>query len=249
MAGPKRTYPRILIAFLAGFAALVDAGCWHSNLRRAATAPEGDAAERAVSFVTPDGVRLRGHLYGRGSVGVILAHMYPADQQDWADFARILAANGYQALTFDFRGFIESEGSVAVPEAPSDLETAVAFMRSRVARIFLAGASLGDDASLLVAEHEPVAGVICISTPIHFMGLDVSKSVRRVKAPLLLITSVGDPLVAGESETLYRWATAPKSLKIFPGSAHGTALLHGPYGPEADALMLKFIRDREPAGS
>jgi hypothetical protein len=42
---------------------------------------------------------LRGHLYGSGSTGVILAHMYPADQSDWTDFAKVLAAHGYQALT------------------------------------------------------------------------------------------------------------------------------------------------------
>ncbi|MGC2444752.1 MAG: hypothetical protein WA409_15285, partial [Candidatus Binatus sp.] len=61
-----------------------------------------------VSFTTSDGVLLRGHLYGSGSTGVILAHMYPADQSDWTDFAQVLAAHGYQALTFDFRGFTES---------------------------------------------------------------------------------------------------------------------------------------------
>jgi pimeloyl-ACP methyl ester carboxylesterase len=225
-------------------------GCTRAASPRAQNAP-GDSAvrEQAVSFVTPDGVTLRGHLYGAGDVGVILAHMYPADQQDWTDFARMLAANGYQALTFDFRGFTESDGTVTVPLAGRDLQTAYDFMRPRVKRIFLAGASLGADASVLVADHEPIAGVICISTPIRFRGLDVSDSIGRVSAPILLITSADDPLVSGESETLYGMARAPKSLKIFPGNAHGTALLRGPYGAEADALMLRFIRDHSGASS
>ena len=49
-----------------------------------------------------------------------LAHMYPADQSDWTDFAQVLAAQGYQALTFDFRGFTESEGTWA-PNSPAPI--------------------------------------------------------------------------------------------------------------------------------
>src|SRR5712664_280032 len=44
-----------------------------------------DLGGEHVSFSTSDGVLLRGHLYGHGSVGVILAHMFPADQSDWTD--------------------------------------------------------------------------------------------------------------------------------------------------------------------
>jgi pimeloyl-ACP methyl ester carboxylesterase len=242
MTGSTRLLPAALPALLAIVAI---AGCSSLHPRSMVGAADEEVSEHPVSFVTPDGVTLRGHLYGRGRSGVILAHMYPADQQDWTDFARMLAANGYQALTFDFRGFGESDGTVRVPAAGVDLETAYNFMRPRVARIFLAGASLGADAALLVAAHEPVAGVICISTPIKFGGLDVSEAIRRLKAPLLLITSVNDALVEGESETLLGWVRSPRSLKIFPGSAHGTALLDGPYGPEADALMLRFIRDHD----
>src|SRR5260221_8593369 len=36
-----------------------------------------DLGGEHVSFTASDGVLLRGHLYGHGSTGVILAHMYP----------------------------------------------------------------------------------------------------------------------------------------------------------------------------
>jgi pimeloyl-ACP methyl ester carboxylesterase len=205
---------------------------------------ESDGGER-VSFVTADGITLRGHLYGRGSTGVILAHMYPADQQDWADFARVLAANGYRALTFDFRGFSESEGSSGVEFADRDLQAAYGFMRPKVDRIFLAGASMGADASILVAVHQPVAGIICISTPIRFRGLDVEDAITHIHAPLLLITSAQDSLVTGESEALLLRAPKPRALKTFPGHAHGTALLYGPYAADLQRLMLTFIRDHD----
>jgi esterase/lipase len=202
-----------------------------------------DLGGEHVSFRTPDGVLLRGHLYGSGSSGVILAHMYPADQSDWTDFAQVLATHGYQALTFDFRGFTESEGRSGTEDAGTDLLTAYQFMRPRVSRIFIAGASLGAEAAVLVGAREDVAGLILISVPTSFGGLTVTESIRHVRAPILFVTSAGDSLVAGQPEILYRMAqaTKSKSMQVYPGSAHGTAILHGPHSEELQALMLRFI--------
>src|SRR5271157_2462410 len=147
-----------------------------------------DLGGEHVSFTTSDGVLLRGHLYGRGSTGVILAHMYPADQSDWTDFARVLAAHGYQALTFDFRGFTESEGESGSEFADRDLLAAYQFLRPRVSRIFIAGASLGSEAAILVAAREDVAEIICISAPTSFGGLVVTEAIRHVRAPILFVT-------------------------------------------------------------
>ncbi len=66
-----------------------------------------------VSFATDDGVTLGGHLFGKGTSGVILAHMYPADQTSWYPTAERLAQEGFLVLTFDFRGYSDSEGSRA----------------------------------------------------------------------------------------------------------------------------------------
>jgi pimeloyl-ACP methyl ester carboxylesterase len=213
------------------------AGCSAANPR----SPSQDLGGEHVSFTTTDGVLLRGHLYGSGSTGVILAHMFPADQSDWTDFAQVLAAHGYQALTFDFRGFTESEGTSGTEFADRDLLAAYRFLRPSVSRIFIAGASLGAEAGILVAAREEVAGLICISAPTSFGGLDVTDSIRHVRAPILFVTSAGDPLVGGQPEILYRLAQAPKSIEVYPGTAHGTAILFGPYGAELKALMLRFI--------
>ncbi len=224
--------------------AVIVAGCFLNPHRRAQ-----DLGGEHVSFTTTDGVLLRGHLYGRGSTGVILAHMYPADQSDWTDFARVLAAHRYQALTFDFRGFTESEGQSGTEFAQQDLMAAYEFLRPRVARIFIAGASLGSEAAILVAAHERVAGIICISTPTSFGGLDVEPVIHLVRAPILLVTSADDPLVAGQPEILYKLATAPKSLEVYPGNAHGTAILYGPHATELQSLMLRFIAAHEPSAT
>jgi alpha-beta hydrolase superfamily lysophospholipase len=227
--------PRLLALPIAIQSAVI--GC--ASLERQPAAAVG----QPVSFVTSDSITLRGHLYGYGSTGVILAHMFPADQQDWSDFARILAAQGYQALTFDFRGFSESDGSSGVERAGDDLEAAYNFLRPRTNRIFLIGASMGADASILVAAREPAAGVVAISPPIKFRGLDVSVAITEVKAPILLITSTQDSLVTGEPEALYKSASTPsKSLGYVAGHAHGTDMLRGPYGADVEHWMLAFIR-------
>jgi esterase/lipase len=213
-----------------------------SNLSAPKIAPR-DLGGEHVSFTTSDGVLLRGHLYGEGKTGVILAHMYPADQSDWTDFAQVLAAHGYQALTFDFRGFTESEGTSGTEHAGTDLLAAYQFMRPRVSRIFIAGASLGAEAAILVGAREDVAGLILISVPTSFGGITVTESIRHVRAPVLFATSADDPLVSGQPEILYRLAqaTKTKSMHVYPGRAHGTAILHGPHSEELQALMLRFI--------
>jgi len=213
------------------------AGCFASN----PPLNSQDLGGEHVSFTTSDGVLLRGHLYGSGSTGVILAHMFPADQSDWTDFAKVLAAHGYQSLTFDFRGFTESEGTSGTEFADTDLLAAYNFLRPRVSRIFIAGASLGAEAAILVAAREDVAGIICISTPTSFGGLEVTDPIRHVRAPILFVTSADDSLVRGQPEILYGLAEAPKSIEVYPGRAHGTAILFGPHGAELRALMLHFI--------
>jgi pimeloyl-ACP methyl ester carboxylesterase len=228
--------PALVLVTLSGLIA----GCFFNPQR----SPQ-DLGGEHVSFTTSDGVLLRGHLYGRGSTGVILAHMYPADQSDWTDFARVLAAHGYQALTFDFRGFTESEGSSGTEFADRDLLAAYQFLRPRVTRIFIAGASLGAEAAILIAAREQVSGIICISTPTSFGGLDVEPVVHLVRAPILFVTSADDPLVAGQPEILYKKATAPKSFEVYSGDAHGTAILYGPHAMELQSLMLRFITANE----
>src|SRR5262249_56535722 len=115
---------------------------------------------------------------------------------------------------------------------------AYGFMRPRVNRLFIAGASLGSEAAILVAAHEPVAGIICISTPLAFGGLDVQPAIPKVRAPVLFVTSADDALVAGQPEILFKMTQSAKAIEVYPGKAHGTAILYGPHAMELQSLML-----------
>jgi len=201
------------------------------------------AAGTSVQLKTADGQTLGGHLYGAGEVGVILAHQYNGDQTGWTDFAMVLAAHGYQALTFDFRGFPESGLIIHVPDSEVDLKAAYDFMRPRVKFLFIAGASMGSDAAILLAAQDPVAGLILLSTPVEFGGVNVYDADAKVKAPMLFVEATEDPFVAGQSAMLFQHATAPKTLKIYAGREHGTEMFQGSHGVELRNLMLQFIAE------
>jgi pimeloyl-ACP methyl ester carboxylesterase len=129
---------------------------------------------RPVQFVAADGIGLVGRLWGTGDVGVILAHGFSHGQaqEGWLRFAPTLARRGYMVLTFNFRGFCDSEGCSDrrghLGKNWLDAIAAVRFMETKGAKkIFLVGASMGGLAVLRAARMSgvEVAGVVSLSTP------------------------------------------------------------------------------------
>jgi pimeloyl-ACP methyl ester carboxylesterase len=198
---------------------------------------------RAVSFKSTDGVALKGYLFGKGTIGVILAHMYPADQQSWFPLARKLADKGCLALTFDFRGYGESSGEKVIGQIDRDVEGAYQFLKPQVKEVFLMGASMGGTSSILVASRNPVAGVVSLSGPVGFEGLDAREAIKKVTAPLLLIAAQGD----APAEAAARWfdehAASSKKLMIVPGPEHGTNLFASASGPTVEEAIFKFLEE------
>ena len=116
-----------------------------------------------VTFASTDGVQLSGSLFGQGRQGIILAHMFPADQESWLEFAGELAGLGYLALPFDFHGYGDSEGDQEFDRIDRDVEGALDFLEQRgVEDVFLIGASMGGPASLKVASRRSVSGVVSV---------------------------------------------------------------------------------------
>jgi len=206
----------------------------------------------AVVFKSTDGVPLQGKLFGTGSTGVILAHMFPADQTSWVPLALALAQKGYRVLTFDFRGYGESGGKKVVAEIDRDLEGAYRFLEPRVTRIFLIGASMGATASMIVASRLPVAGVVCLSGPVAFRGLDAEQAAGKGKAPVLFIASEGDVnavMAARWMKHVGREDQSPRRILIFPGSDHGTRMLRGTQGKKVEAVIFQFLEDHRETGT
>jgi alpha/beta superfamily hydrolase len=190
-------------------------------------------------------VALDARVFGSGATGVILAHMRPADQTSWFPFATKLAETGeFTAMTFDFRGYGESEGDKQFDRIDADLHAAIDYMRDTlgISKIFVVGASMGGTAAVVVAENADLAGVVSISSPGQFPPFDAVDASQRVREPKLFITSEDDVPAARSQEDFWEAAPEPKQQHVYDGDAHGTALFDGPHATELEQLIFSFLR-------
>jgi esterase/lipase len=210
------------------------------------------AASTAVSFRSPDGVKLAGRVFGDGQVGVVLAHMFPADQTSWWAFARVLAPQGFTVLTFDFRGYCPggvagcSEGQRDVAAMWQDVLGAVDFMMARgLVRVMLVGASMGGTASLIAAAQPgmPIVAIVALSAPQSFEGLTADRTVLgNVTAAKLFLAGNSDPTgAAAAAQAMYEESPPPKQVEIFTSSDHGTDLLTGNQSGRVQTLIIGYL--------
>jgi dienelactone hydrolase len=208
---------------------------------------------RAVTFTTADGIELAGRLFGPddATAGVVLAHMLPADQSSWYDFAQRLGSMGYRALTFDFRGYCPggdagcSEGKRAIAGIWQDVLAAKDFLTTKgVTRVALVGASMGGTASLVAAAQVPteVEAVITLSAPASIEGLTAGPDVVQASgAAKLFMAGDGDTTAADAASAFYEESLQPKKLEILTTSDHGTDLLTGNQGEIARTTILTWL--------
>ena len=241
--------PRLLLLPLLPVVALLAALGVACGDDGTAESPEPVAGASIESIETEDGLRLDARLFAVGPSDapdrlVIFLHMSPADQSSWYDLAREIQVEGAaSALTLDFRGYGASEGDRNVAQIDRDVRAALAFARDRVYRsVALVGASMGGTAAIIVAAEEPLAGVITLSAPVRFRGLDAGSAVVRVAAPLAVMAARGDRSAVESLETFAeRAALDDRHWLLFDGDAHGTDLLTAAHGGEVRARLLELL--------
>jgi hypothetical protein len=216
-----------------------------SRVSPAAQSVKSNTKVADVRLHTGDGLTLCGHLFGRGETGVVLAHMFPADQESWSGFARELAESGdYTVLTFNFRGYGLSGGRKDIAAIDKDMLAALRYMKKRSRKVFLIGASMGGTAALRVASENKVAGVATLSAPREFQGLSVGNKLDRVSGHKLFIAAGGDGQAPDAAREFYGSVTEPRELEIVDGAAHGTNLLNEPAGTAGDLLKTWLAQNR-----
>ena len=211
------------------------------------------ADSHPLMFESIDGVALAGRMFGPegAEAGIVLAHMKPADQSSWFDFADQLGGLGYRVLTFDFRGYCPggdagcSEGKKDVAQIWQDVEGAVGLLRSEgVRRIGLVGASMGGTASLVVAAHagQGVDAVVTLSAPNSIEGLTAGSDVlQAVTAAKLFLAGNGDATAAQAAQAFYDETLQPKRIEILATNDHGTDILQGNQSEIATKLIIDWL--------
>jgi pimeloyl-ACP methyl ester carboxylesterase len=248
---------RPLLAVLIGLLALSASACVDAAGDIRADALAGSTA---VTFRTSDGMELAGRLFGdpaSARTGIVFAHMLPADQTSWYEFAKRTADQGYLALTFDFRGYCPggdggcSQGDKSISADTTDLTAAVAYLRSRGAdTVALVGASMGGTAALLVAAEEAgsIAAVVTLSAPQAIEGLVAGPDVlAQVTSAKLFVAGSGDGEAAQAAQAFSDQSPAPKRLEVVASDDHGTALLDGNQAEIVRNLVLSELAQYAPA--
>jgi Serine aminopeptidase, S33 len=208
--------------------------------------------ERAgvVRFRSGNGALLAGALLGTGRVGVVLAHSNNTDLCDWVPYGRVLAGQGYAALSIDLNGYGASQTSAGVPVDPrydQDLSAAVTFLRGRgVTAVFLIGEVIGGTAAVTAASQvrPPVAGVVAVSSPAETLRMDAVTAARGLTVPLLCIAGGNDEFLDGTRRIA---AAAPShNLLVVDGAMGGETSLFDPdVEPRAGdvrAAVATFLR-------
>ncbi len=193
---------------------------------------------KEIRLETADGLALRGNLFGQGDTAVILAHMFPADQKSWSEFAKELADDGdYTVLTFNFRGYGLSEGTKDIAKIDLDMQAALEFMETKADQVFLIGASMGGTAALKVASQTRVAGVATLSAPNEFRGLSATAGLDSIEGAKLFIAARQDGDAPATVRFFYNSVGEPREMELVEGGAHGTDLLIDP--PDTVRRLLK----------
>jgi pimeloyl-ACP methyl ester carboxylesterase len=203
--------------------------------------------DKAFRFRTSDGATLVGVVLGTGHTGLVLGHQLGSDLCEWLPQARAFAKVGYRVLVFDFAGFGDSQPG---PDGrvDNDVVAAAAGLRRRgVDRVVLVGSSMGGTAVLAAATRirPPVAGVVSLSGPSGFGGVDAQGAMARLRVPVLFVVAADDQHFTEQARVMYRAARVrDKRLLVVPGGGHGTSMVEfGEDAPRVLAALRRFIAD------
>jgi alpha-beta hydrolase superfamily lysophospholipase len=204
-----------------------------------------------LRFRAADGTRLVGHRFGTGTTGVILGHQSDGDLCEWLPYARRLARLGYVALPIDFRGsgLSQARTGAAADRLAADLAAATKTMRGLgLRKVFLVGASMGGIAALVAGANvaPPVDGVVSLSAPARFRGLDAVRTAPRLRVPVLYLAAEADDNAgydfSDDARAMHATTAATdKRLAVLPGSLHGVALLAR--SARARSLVETFLKN------
>jgi len=207
------------------------------------------SAQDHVSFATQDGGLIYADVYGTGDRGVVLAHGGQFKKESWDKQARVLAANGFRVLAFDFRGFGQSRGpgQADLFTAPVylDVLAAVRYLRKSGAKtVSLVGGSFGGEAAANAAiQAEP--GEI---DRVVLLAAGPGDQPEKFKVPKLLIIARDDANDDGPRLPKIRveWEKVPepKELIVLEGSAHAQFLFQTDQGDRVMREILRFLTSR-----
>jgi pimeloyl-ACP methyl ester carboxylesterase len=154
---------------------------------------------------------------GQGDTAVVLLHQSDGGLCQWTPYADGLTAVGLRGFAVDIKGPTRVEDTVA----------AVEYLRSQGAKkVYLVGASMGGTTALAAAAKTTVDGVISLSAPSIYSGMDAATAVKSITVPVLFAAGEYDGSFGTDAQELYAaCASKQKRLILLPSGSHGVSLL------------------------
>jgi pimeloyl-ACP methyl ester carboxylesterase len=207
------------------------------------------SAQDHVTFATQDGGLIYADVYGTSDRGVVLAHGGQFKKESWDKQARVLVANGFRVLAFDFRGFGKSTGpgQADLFTAPVQLDVlaAVRYLRKSGAKtVSVVGGSFGGSAAANAAIQADPGEI----DRVVLLAAGPGDQPEKFKVPKLLIIARDDANDDGPRLPKIRpeWEKVPepKELIILDGSAHAQFLFQTNQGDRVMREILRFLSAR-----
>lgn len=219
--------------------------------RLTAADPRLELHPRRVTTRTQDGVRLVGWMMAGDSSApwMVLFHGNAGNisTDGRPEHYHRLRALGLNLVTFDYRGYGESDGTPSEAGLYRDADAAYAFLRDSLGippeRILIFGHSLGSAVAVDLAAREPARGLVLEGAftsapdvarrtywfvPVHRLmqtRLDSDDKIGRVTAPKLFLHARADEVIPFDlGQRLYERAGDPKRLVPLRGN-HNDAYL------------------------
>lgn len=164
---------------------------------------------------------------------VVILHPHPAFGGTMGsrlvyDLAVGLAADGWRAIRFDFRGVGRSAGAYGGGLGEVDDALAVLGLvewegTERKHRPVLVGYSFGGAVAVHAAARRPVERLVTVAMPADVLGssLDPAAAAPRVRSPARLVVGDRDPYVSVEqAEAVAKRFSPPARLTVLPAAGH-----------------------------
>lgn len=128
--------------------------------------------QRAVTFQSKDGIRLRGEFWAqkRRAPTIIISHGFHFPSMYFRSVAALEYAHGANILLFDYRGHGKSEllptscGNAEVNDLLAAIAVATGQSETVGAQVYIHGFSMGAAVALLLPPHASIAGIIADSS-------------------------------------------------------------------------------------
>lgn len=206
-----------IVLSLVGFLASIRPQKFTSNI----TPADIGLAYEEVSFVTNDGIKLRGWFIPSESEKaktVILLHGYPADKGDIFPALSFLN-HKFNLFLFDFRSLGESEGKISTAGAKEkeDLLAAITHLKSQgIEEVGVWGFSMGGAVALMTSKEAPEIKAIISESSYARLDLMARELYRFpvLKYPLAYLTGIWSRIFLGINPKDVSPAEGVKGLEI-----------------------------------